>query len=111
MRYARPRKYVKVSRYKIYRQIVENDGTTYLETVNQTPVIETESDIYHEVDITEENRLDIIANRYYNDPSLWWVIAMANDLVDPFLIKVGTIVRIPNFLSLTQWKGALYSRI
>lgn len=111
MRYAKPRKYVKVSRYSIYRQILDNNSDTYLETTNQTPVKESDKDIYHEVLREEENRLDIIANNYYNNPSYWWVIAMANDLVDPFYVEAGSIIRIPNFFSLYQWKGALFGRV
>ena len=111
MRYANPRNYTKISRYSIYRQILTDDNDTYLETVNQTPVKESDKDIYHEVLKEEENRLDIIANTYYKDPSYWWAIAMANDLVDPFYVEAGSIIRIPNFFALYQWKGALFGRV
>lgn len=111
MRYAKPRKYKKISRYEIYRQIIDNNNNTYLETINSTPVMETDSDIYHEVLNEEANRLDIIANTYYHDPGYWWVLAMANDLVDPFYVEAGSIIRIPNFFALTQWKGALNGRV
>jgi hypothetical protein len=111
LKYARPRKYVKISRYKIYRQIIDNDNNIYIETVNQTPVDESKLDKYHEVLKEEENRLDIISNKYYNTPEYYWVIALANDMIDPFVVKVGDILRIPNFFSLTNWKGALYGRV
>ena len=26
------------------------------------------------------DRLDTIANRFYNDPSLWWIVAKANNI-------------------------------
>ena len=111
MKYAKPRKYVKISRYSIYRQIIDSNNDTYLETVNQTPVAESNLDKYHEVEQNEENRLDIIANKYYGSPDLWWVIAMGNNIIDPFIVKVGDIIRIPNLTSLTKWKGALYGRV
>jgi hypothetical protein len=110
MRYAAPRKYGYPSRYGIYRQIVD-DKDTYTETVNKTIIAEKDSDIYHEVQMHEENRLDIIANKYYGSPDLWWVIAMGNNIIDPFIVKVGDIIRIPNLTSLTKWKGALYGRV
>ena len=109
--YAKPRKYKKISRYGIYRQILTEDHDTYLETINPTPVEESQQDIFHEVLREEENRLDIIANKYYNSPDLWWVIAMANNLIDPMYVKPGTIVRIPPITSLFKWKGALYGRV
>ena len=28
----------------------------------------------------EQDRMDLLANDFYGDPSLWWVIAMANDI-------------------------------
>ena len=37
----------------------------------------SESDVY--VITTVGDRLDSLANTYYRDPTLWWVIAMANN--------------------------------
>jgi hypothetical protein len=42
------------------------------------------------------DRLDLLANKYYNDPSLWWIIASANNIHNaPLGIEDGTILRIP----------------
>jgi capsid portal protein len=111
LKYAKPRNYPNISRYEIYRQIIDNDNNIYVETANQTPVDESQNDKYHEVLQEEENRLDIISNKYYGNPEFWWVIAVGNNLVDPFVIKVGDIIRIPSFTSLTHWNGALYGRV
>jgi nucleoid-associated protein YgaU len=46
--------------------------------------------------IQDGDRLDTIANQYYEDSSLWWIIASANNIHDPsFTLKEGTILRIP----------------
>ena len=111
LRYASPRIYVKASRYSIYRQIVDEEKDTYLETVNQTVIKETDADIYHEVQMHEENRLDILANKYYGSPIFWWVIAQANDLINPFIVKQGTILRIPNYRSLYDFNAPFYGRV
>lgn len=111
MRYAKPRNYKHISRYGIYRQIIDNDNNAYTETVNATPVAESNNDNYHEVLKEEENRLDIISNKYYGTPEFYWAIALANGYVDPFYVKEGTIIRIPSFSDLLQWKGALYNRL
>lgn len=111
MRYAKPRNYKHISRYGIYRQIIDNDNNAYTETVNSTPVAESDNDNYHEVLKEEENRLDIISNKYYGTPEFYWAIALANGYVDPFYVKEGTIIRVPSFSDLLQWKGALYNRL
>lgn len=111
MKYAKPRKYNKISRYQIYRLIMDNNNDTYTETSNSTPVIETNRDLYHEVQREEENRLDIISNKYYGTPEYFWLIAMANDIVDPFVVRVGDVLRIPDFFSAFEWKGALCGRV
>ena len=42
------------------------------------------------------DRLDTLAYEYYNDASLWWIIAAANNIHDaPFGLADGTILRIP----------------
>jgi nucleoid-associated protein YgaU len=41
------------------------------------------------------DRLDRLANKYYNDDLYWWVIAMANAISYPLGIVPGTIIRIP----------------
>jgi hypothetical protein len=42
------------------------------------------------------DRLDTLANQFYGDPGLWWVIASANNIhTAPIGFKDGTILRIP----------------
>ena len=43
------------------------------------------------------DRLDMIANEFYNDPSLWWVIAQANGVgKGTIVIEPGEQIRIPS---------------
>ncbi len=52
------------------------------------------SDIYVITNIGD--RLDLLANQYYKDPTLWWVISSANDIgKDSLYITPGTQLRIP----------------
>ena len=47
-----------------------------------------------------EDRLDLLANHYYNNPAMWWVIAIANNLIDIDLkLQPGTQLRIPTNVS------------
>ena len=46
------------------------------------------------------DRLDLLAHRFYQDRTLWWVIALANELTgDTFFIPPGTQLFIPKNLS------------
>jgi hypothetical protein len=45
--------------------------------------------------LSRGERLDSIANTYYGEPELWWVIAMSNRIVDPFSISPGMTLRVP----------------
>ena len=54
------------------------------------------SDIY--VITQEEDRYDQLAQQYYGDSSLWWVISSANQFLkqDSYYIPLGTQIRIPS---------------
>jgi hypothetical protein len=59
------------------------------------PNIVGNNDTYIET-ITPE-RLDTLANQFYNDASLWWVIAAANGIGKGTIrVPIGMILRIPN---------------
>ena len=51
-----------------------------------------DSDIY--VITQHGDRLDLLANQFYDDMTLWWYIAKANNLTS-MTIPVGTRLRIP----------------
>jgi hypothetical protein len=43
-----------------------------------------------------EGRLDLIAATFLDEPRYWWVIAMHNNILDPYNeIRVGVELRIP----------------
>ena len=86
-----------MNRYDNNLIISSSDGVKYYNT-NLYPFINPQdSDIY--VITTVEDRLDILANQFYKDPTLWWIIASANSLKrDSIFIKPGTQLRIPTDL-------------
>lgn len=54
----------------------------------------TDQDIY--VITTVGDRLDLLASDYYKDPTLYWIIASANDLPGDSLVPpLGQQLRIP----------------
>ena len=49
--------------------------------------------------VTRGDRYDLLALSYYNDPSLWWVIALANTTstnLDSLFPNPGDQIRIPS---------------
>jgi hypothetical protein len=45
--------------------------------------------------ITEGERLDLVAYRYYAEPAYWRALAAANDIDDPLRLASGLVLRIP----------------
>ncbi len=66
-----------VYRSKIYPNIPKKDTDIYIVTQGG-------------------DRLDTIAYQFYNDSSLWWIIATANNIHGAdFAVDDGTILRVP----------------
>ena len=108
LEYLKPRLYEHTSRYKNLRRIVDSKtNKIYHETWVQKGVDQSSEDFY--ITITQENegRLDIIAAKYLNTAKYWWVIALANNIIDPFDIPIGTRLRIPQLVSLYNTGGVL----
>ena len=60
------------------------------------------SDIY--VFTTQGDRYDLLADTYYRNSSLWWIISIANQdsSYDSLIPPIGAQIRIPNFSRIGQ---------
>lgn len=96
-----PKTYTTVSRYQEVPRLfdVERD-VYYQETVDRKTIPESKNDTYVTIDKTSENRLDVIANIVYGYAPYWWILAIANNIEDPFNIPIGTTIRCPALISL-----------
>jgi hypothetical protein len=74
-----------VYRSKIYRNIPLRDSDIYVATETG-------------------DRLDTLAYTYYNNSSLWWIIASANNIHNAvFGFEDGTVLRIPtNYIEIAN---------
>lgn len=45
--------------------------------------------------IVEGDRLDLLAQRFLNDASLWWIIAYINGIFNPFNLTAGEVINVP----------------
>ena len=97
-----------ISRYRRLRQLVNNPQSTTerfitLETPN--PFETNTAIIYYEVPQYEENRLDLIANKFLGSAQYSWVIAYFNDIDDGFTARAGQKLRIPKTITQLFEKG------
>ena len=78
-------------------QKATNGETIYLPTKYPT-LVPSNNDYY--IIAREEDRFDLIANDFFGDPTLWWVVVMANDLPgDSMYAPPGFQLRIPGNLN------------
>ena len=47
----------------------------------------------------EGSRLDSLANEYYGDTKLWWVLAKSNGIRGKIALKAGELIRIPGIIT------------
>jgi len=84
-----------MARYE--NQEIRNDkrrGRVYTTTITPKP-----QDVIGTIRIETEpgDRLDTLANRFYDDSTLWWIIARANGLgKGDFSVPNGKVLEIPN---------------
>ena len=82
------------SRYKNNEIKNTNDGRRVYRSKIYPQIPLRDDDMY--VASETGDRLDTLAYQYYEDSSLWWIIASANNIHNaPFGLKDGTILRIP----------------
>ena len=78
-----------------FADLVVVDDVEFWDTLVLPDPVSRQDDITHVV--TQTDRIDLIANRYYQDAGLWWVVAWANNLdILPTDLKEGAQLRIPS---------------
>lgn len=84
--------------------VIKIDNKLCYQTTRYPEVQLSENDIY--VYTTQGDRFDVLAQQYYGDQSLWWIISIANTAVagtslpsdlpqDSLVIPEGSQIRIP----------------
>lgn len=89
-------RYSNISKLKNTNENVGNIGSTYFKTIFYPEIPLSENDIYVLTDFGD--RLDLLANQFYRDISLYWIITSANPNKVNFgsiSIPPGTQLRIP----------------
>lgn len=84
------------SRYRKLNRLLNDDDEEYIETSEAMSIPTNATDSYHIVTQKDVNRLDLVAYQYYKNTLLWWIIAEASGISDPFDVPLNTVLRIPN---------------
>ena len=75
--------------------LIETSTPQRFRTTIYPEIPRTEEDIY--IITRDTDRLDLLAGQYYQDVTLWWIIATANNLGKGTLVlEAGTQLRIPS---------------
>ena len=84
------------SRIPVLRNKEVNDGSRYYKGVKYPEIPLSPNDIY--VITTSGDSLDVLAQQFYNDKSLWWVLSIANVSLsqNSLFVPVGSQLRIPS---------------
>lgn len=84
-----------MGRYTNIEILKTDEGKRYYKGVKYPDIPLDFNDIY--VYSTQGDRFDILAQQYYSDSTLWWVISIANRSLTQgsYYIPEGTQIRIP----------------
>jgi hypothetical protein len=90
------------SRYYNLETKKTHDGRTVYRPKIYPNIPLRDDDVYVMTELGD--RLDTLAFQYYEDPTLWWIIASANNIHNAvFALKEGTILRIPiNYIEIAN---------
>lgn len=102
-------KYTTPSRVSRYKKLTayRNRTNIFFENPSRIVVPEHVDDTYFAVVGKYIDRLDLIAHKFYQDSKLWWVIAKANNIENPWDIPIDTILRIPATATLYGMGGLI----
>lgn len=83
-----------MKRYTVVSQKNRYDGKRVYNTTRYPKIVATDDDAI--IIAGEADYLDTLAHKFYNDPTLWWIIALANNIGKGRLsVEEGLQLRIP----------------
>lgn len=89
-------RYADIEKIRNTNEFVGTLGDQYYKDVTYPEIPSSENDIWFETEFGD--RLDLLANQFYQDVTLYWIIAIANpDKVNmgSLFLTPGTQIRIP----------------
>jgi hypothetical protein len=87
-----------MKRYNNIPQLDRWDGKKVLKTTHYPEIVQSDNDLF--IVTNETDYLDTLAFKYYSDPTLWWIIALANNIGKGRMsVEEGLQLRIPSNVS------------
>ncbi len=87
-----------VSYLKLFNLLKDTDGTKYMNiwrSYELNSAVTDESVYYISYEVSDDDWWDNISYYYYETPFLWWIIALMNDVQNPFEeLEAGTNIKI-----------------
>jgi hypothetical protein len=78
-----------------FARLITIDGVEHWESPEYPVIDPAPDDIIYTVDAND--RIDLVSTRFYSSPELWWIIAIANNMVLlPNDLKANAQIRIPS---------------
>lgn len=113
IQYTTCREYEHISRYKGLRQVIHNPNDSDRFIMLETPnAFQTNLEVqYYDVPSYEENRLDLIAQKFLGAATYSWVIAYFNDIDDGFTVREGTRLMIPSNITVLFNTGEILAPV
>lgn len=79
----------------LFGDLLQVDNIEFFDILNLPELQEQTDDTSYDWKSTD--RIDLVAHRFYGSPSLWWVIALANNIeIVPTGFSEGMRLRIPS---------------
>jgi hypothetical protein len=79
-----------------FGNLYSSEGVEFWDILDLPTVEEQDDDIVYQIKGGVGERIDQLASRFYGDPKLWWVIALANDFeLVPVDLNHGDIIIVP----------------
>ena len=82
-----------MNRYSYTKVKKDKNGVRSLKVTRYPEILIRDTDTFHFA--RDFERFDWLAHKYYNDSTLWWIIAKANGYSHESRPKVGDKIRIP----------------
>ena len=86
-----------MNRYKNNKRKIDKNGVRVFTTTYYPEIPLNNSDTLYQT--TVNDRLDNLAFSFYQDSSLWWILAKANGIRGKMVLEPGTLIRIPGNIS------------
>lgn len=95
----------------LFKELLSIYGVQFWELDRLPTIPEQPDDVYYQ--ITETDRIDLLAGSVYGDVHAWWIIAIANDMdVLPTDFQPGRVIRLPSpaYVASTLYQRAVVKR-